>query len=73
MVKIEKEEMDLSCQCDEDCVFNMYSLSKEKLISERSSPQTYSGNSELGRMGTDTLDGNDYTNTYWYNMGKILV
>ena len=70
MKKIEKDKMKISCQCSDDCVYNLYAIGQEKVIIERTSPQVYGESAEFGTIGTDTIDGIDHSNTYLYNMGN---
>ena len=77
MKKIEKRKIVPSCQCDDDCIYNIYSISlQQDVILERSAPIVFEydwngliGNTEFGNLGTDALDGYDYETTYWFNMG----
>ena len=77
MKKIEKRKIVPSCQCDDDCIYNIYSISlQQDVILERSAPIVFEydwngliGNTEFGNLGTDALDGYDYKTTYWFNMG----
>ena len=78
MEKIEKGEIATSCNCDEDCTKNLYSVTqKDDVLLERSAPKIYSydwyginANPAYGTFGTNILDGFDYDKTYWSNMGK---
>ena len=79
MKKIEKRKIVPSCQCDDDCSYNIYSISQQQdVILERTSPNVYEygyngivGNTDFGHIGTDALDGYDYETTYWFNMGMF--
>ena len=77
MKKVEKQKIVPSCQCDEDCSYNIYSISQQDdIILERSDPFVYEynwngliGNTDFGHFGTNALDGYDHDTTYWFNMG----
>ena len=79
MKKIERRKIVPSCQCDDDCSYNIYSISQQQdVILERTSPNVYEygyngivGNTDFGHIGTDALDGYDYETTYWFNMGMF--
>ena len=75
MKKIELGKISADCNCQEDCVINRYTLSvKDKTVLERTTTRVWTnktGGIDV-RIGTDELDGNDYTKTHWYNMGEYL-
>ena len=75
MKKIEMEEIEVKCDCQEDCILSRYTLSlKDKNIVERVSTRVWANKTGAPiyyRLGTDELDGNDFTGSHWYNMGKI--
>ena len=75
MKKIEMEEIEVQCDCQEDCIISRYTLSlKDKNIVERVSTRVWANKTGAPiyyRLGTDELDGNDFTGSHWYNMGKI--
>ena len=74
MNKIQRGQIKLECGCDEDCVISRYTLSvKDKTVLERLSVKMWpndTGGEEFFRVGTDELDGNDFSGSHWYNMGK---
>ena len=73
MAKIEKNKVQLECKCEKDCTLSRYTLSlKDKTIVERVATKVWPNTTGSGvyyRIGTDELDGNDYTGSHWYNMG----
>ena len=78
MKKIEKKKLIPKCQCDKDCRHTAYSISMDdKVVLERLSPKlleySYYGifnDPEYSTIGTEVLDGLNFDETYWYNMGK---
>ena len=78
MKKIEKKKITTNCECSEDCSYNQFSISQqENIIFERSAPRVFSfpwmgiiGDTQYGRFGTNAMDGLDFDETYWFNMGK---
>ena len=81
MEKIEKEKITTNCECSEDCSYNQYSISQqENIILERSAPQVFkdewqgiTGDAQYGHFGTNVMDGLDFDETYWFNMGNCFV
>ena len=69
-----------NCTCPDDCTYNKYSISQqENIMFERSAPMVHEftfngilGDTRYGHFGTNVMDGLDYDNTYWFNMGKRL-
>ena len=81
MKKIERRKIVPSCQCDDDCSYNLYSISQQQdVILERTATNIYEfgpngiiANTDFGHIGTDPLDGYDYETTYWGNMGMFRI
>ena len=77
MRKIEKNSIQLACHCEVDCIISRYSLTIEDNESlERSSPKIFHdinyGENYIN-FGTDVLNGFEFSNSEWYNMGKLLL
>ena len=78
MKKIEKKKITTNCECSEDCSYNQFSISQqENIIFERSAPRVFSepwlgiiGDTQYGHFGTNAMDGLDFDETYWFNMGN---
>ena len=78
MKKIEKKKISTDCECFDDCSYNQYSISQqENIIFERSAPRVFEysfnghvGDAQFGHFGTNAMDGLDFDETYWFNMGK---
>ena len=77
MKEIQAGKIKLKCDCDEDCVISRYTLSvKDKTVLERLSVKMWTnktGHGEFYRIGTDELDGNDFSGSHWYNMGNFRL
>ena len=71
MNKIKSKKMNLTCDCEEDCIYSRYTLSmKEDVILERTSTDVHFQTPGFYTMGTDELHGTDFATTHWFNMGK---
>ena len=78
MKKIEKKKILTNCECSEDCSYNQFSISQqENIIFERSAPRVFSepwlgiiGDTQYGHFGTNAMNGLDFDETYWFNMGN---
>ena len=78
MNKIEKKKITTNCECSEDCSYNQFSISQqENIIFERSAPMVYNfkwaginADTQYGHFGTNAMDGLDFDETYWFNMGN---
>ena len=75
MKKIEKNTIKLDCHCEVDCIISRYSLTQEdRETVERSSPRVFY-NRNYGEkyisFGTDILNGFEFSNSEWYNMGNV--
>ena len=78
MKKIEKKKLIPKCQCDKDCRHTAYSIGMDdKVVMERSNPQLHEyspfgivNDPAFSTFGTEVLDGLDFDDTYWYNMGE---
>ena len=71
MNKIKSKKMNLTCECEEDCIYSRYTLSmKEDVILERTSTDVHFQSPGFYTMGTDELHGTDFATTHWFNMGK---
>ena len=75
MKKIEVESIKLDCDCKPDCIISRYFLTLEDNESvERSSPKVFHdvnyGESYIN-FGTDVLNGFEFSNSEWYNMGSV--
>ena len=77
MNKIQKGELATECSCEDDCIYSRYTLSlSDKTISERTSSNVFFKYPGFSIMGTDQMDGNDFSKTSYHNMGiriKSLV
>ena len=79
MKKIEKGKILTNCTCPADCTYNHFSISQqENIMFERSAPRVHDdpadgiiGDTQYGHFGTNVMDGLDYENTYWFNMGIV--
>ena len=78
MKKIEKKKITTNCDCSEDCSYNQFSISQqENIIFERLAPRVYDfkwagiyADTQYGHFGTNAMDGLDFDETYWFNMGN---
>ena len=78
MNKIENKKITTNCECSEDCSYNQFSISQqENIIFERSAPMVYNfkwaginADTQYGHFGTNAMDGLDFDETYWFNMGN---
>ena len=72
---IENEERQLKCDCPRDCVYSKYSMSvSDRVIKERLTTRRWTNASNgdgFYKIGTDEQDGNDFSGSHWYNMGRI--
>ena len=79
MKKIEKRKISTHCECWDDCTYNQYSIAQqENIMFERSAPRVHDApfngiipDPEYGHFGTNVLDGLDFHDTYWFNMGNL--
>ena len=75
MKKIETGEVELDCDCSEDCVYSRYTMSvMDRTILERTSVNIFNYETfgtSFPIIGTDQVIGNDFSKTNWYNMGKF--
>ena len=71
MNKIHSKKMNLTCECEEDCIYSRYTLSmKEDVILERTSTDVYFQVPGFYTIGTDEIHGTDHSTTHWYNLGR---
>ena len=75
MKKIAGGELELTCDCSEDCIYSRYTMSVlDRTILERTSVNIFNYESfgtTFPIIGTDQVIGNDFSKTNWYNMGKF--
>ena len=76
MTKIDDGLIDVECECEKDCVTQRYTMSlRDKTVLERTSTSVYR-DTWYGRdylsVGTDKMDGSEFDDTDWYNMGEYL-
>ena len=76
MTKIEDGLIDLECDCEKDCVSSRYTMSlRDKTVLERTSTRVFFDGAygvDYIKFGTDKMDGSDYSDSDWYNMGEYL-
>ena len=77
MKKIESGDKKLGCECAKDCVYSRYSMSlTDRIVMERLSSRKWT-NETFGegfyKIGTDEQDGNDFSGSHWYNLGKNIL
>ena len=64
----------LQCGCAPDCEVSRYTLSvQDKKVVERVATRVWTnatGHAASHRLGTDEMEGTDYSGSHWYNMGR---
>ena len=74
MKKIQKGELSTKCSCEDDCIYSRYTLSlSDKTISERTSSNVFFKYPGFSILGTDQMDGNDFSKTSYHNMGNEYI
>ena len=74
MEKVVRGEMNVTCDCEEDCIYSRYTIDvQDKLILERTSTDIWK-HPLLGTKGLLTTDekvGEEFGRR-WFNMGKLF-
>ena len=64
----------LQCGCAPDCEVSRYTLSvQDKKVVERLATRVWTnatGHAASHKLGTDEMEGTDYSGSHWYNMGR---
>ena len=64
----------LQCDCAPDCEVSRYTLSvQDKKVVERLATRVWTnatGHAASHKLGTDEMEGTDYSGSHWYNMGR---
>ena len=77
MEKISRGEVNVSCDCAEDCVYSRYTIDlQDKTILERTSTSVWK-HQFLGidatAISTDEIEGPELKQKRWFNLGMLLV